>query len=454
MRKRFDRRKSFFLTAIGALMLVLVAIGIVATLFVLTIGRQMLSDSGVLPGVSAAEGTSPNVERKPWQLIPTWVGTDRVTILLLGIDERQQESGPWRTDTMILVTLDPVTMKAGILSIPRDLWVPIPDVGNDQPQRINTAHFLGDLYDYPGGGPALAMKTVEYNFGIPVDYYVRINFQGFIKLIDLIGGIDVYVDKPINDPTYPDNNYGYDPLYIEPGWHHFDGEMALKYARSRHGSSDFDRARRQQQVILAALDRVASLDLLPQLAKNADEIYATLEDSVSSNMTLDEMLALGNLALQVDREHDIRYAVIDQSCTQNWVTPDGAQVLIPIRERIREVRDYVFWETDEDILQQQAEEAAIELLNGTTRIGLAATTSHYLEEEGLTIAHFDNADRQDYAQTMIIVNRPKPQTVARLQSLLGIPAEQVVNGSDPASPYDLIVILGADYAGPPATPAP
>ncbi len=442
------------MTAIAAMVAVLLAVGVAAVLFVMTLGRQMLSDSGVLPGVSAAGGTSPNVERKPWQLIPTWTGTDRVTILLLGIDERQQEEGPWRTDTMILVTLDPVTMKAGILSIPRDLWVPIPDVGNDQPQRINTAHFLGDLYDYPGGGPALAMKTVEYNFGIPVDYYVRINFQGFIKLIDLIGGIDVYVEKPINDPTYPDNNYGYDPLYIEPGWHHFDGEMALKYARSRHGSSDFDRARRQQQVILAALDRVASLDLLPQLAKNADEIYQTLEDSVSTNMTLDEMLALGNLALKVDREHDIRYAVIDQSCTQNWVTPSGAQVLIPIRERIREVRDYVFWETDADVVQQEAEDAVIELLNGTTRVGLASETSRYLEGEGLTVAHFDNADRQDYARTTIIVNRPKPQTVARLRSLLGVPQESVVNGTDPSSPYDLVVILGADYSGPPSTPAP
>ncbi len=442
------------MTAIAAMVAVLLAVGVAAILFVMTLGRQMLSDSGVLPGVSAAGGSSPNVERKPWQLIPTWTGTDRVTILLLGIDERQQEEGPWRTDTMILVTLDPVTMKAGILSIPRDLWVPIPDVGNDEPQRINTAHFLGDLYDYPGGGPALAMKTVEYNFGIPVDYYVRVNFQGFIKLIDLIGGIDVYVEKPINDPTYPDNNYGYDPLYIEPGWHHFDGEMALKYARSRHGSSDFDRARRQQQVILAALDRVASLDLLPQLAKNADEIYQTLEDSVSTNMTLDEMLALGNLALKVDREHDIRYAVIDQSCTQNWVTPSGAQVLIPIRERIREVRDYVFWETDADVVQQEAEDAVIELLNGTTRVGLASETSRYLESAGLTVAHFDNADRQDYAQTTIIVNRPKPQTVAKLQSLLGVPGESVVNGTDPSSPYDLVVILGADYPGPPSTPAP
>ena len=118
--------------------------------------------------------------------LPVWSGIERVNILLLGVDEREVEEGPWRTDTLILLTIDPATRTAGMLSIPRDLWVPIP--GYDLEGKINTAHFVGDAQGYPGGGPALAMATLQYNFGIPVQHYVRLNFSGFERLIDLIGG--------------------------------------------------------------------------------------------------------------------------------------------------------------------------------------------------------------------------------------------------------------------------
>ncbi len=456
-RRRTSRRRNTapaVITAALALVFLLIVASVVA--FAVSWVRGLLASPGIALGLPSSTGPSENVKYEFGQVLPTWTGTDRITVLLLGIDERAQESGPWRTDTMMVLTLDPVSKLAGVLSIPRDLWVPIPGYSDG---RINTAHFLGDLYGYTGGGPALARATVEYNLGVPINYYARLNFQGFVSLVDLIGGVDIYVEKNINDPLYPDYAYGYDPLYIEAGWHHFNGEMALKYARTRHDSSDFDRARRQQQVMAAILEKVTNVGLLPDLAKKAPEIYKMLEASVQTDLALDQMLALANLAIQVDRS-TIRFGVIDQTCTQQWVTPDGAQVLVPLRDRLREVRDYVFAadiptpvpnqaQATQVVMTPTPEAATVSVLNGTTRAGLAGATADYLKAQGVDTANIGNADRQDYALSQVIMNRDKPMTAARVANLLKIPATAIVKGSDPNAAQDIVVILGNDYAGPP-----
>ena len=175
---------------------------------------------------------------------------DRVNVLLMGIDRREGEPGPWRTDTMILFSLDPINKTASMLSIPRDLWVPLP--GYNTHERINSAYVYGELYAYPGGGGEYAKRAVQYNLGVPVDYYVRIDFRGFEAAIDTIGGIDIDVAERIVDNEYPTPDYGTMRLVIEPGPQHMDGDLALKYARTRHGNAggDIDRAPRQQQVIM------------------------------------------------------------------------------------------------------------------------------------------------------------------------------------------------------------
>ena len=200
-----------------------------------------------IPQGRAPEQELPNIESRK----------ERVNILLLGIDQRDNkvDKGPWRTDTMILVSIDPATRSASMLSIPRDLWVTIPGYGEN---RINTAHATGDIRKYPGGGVALAKKTVWYTFGVPVHYYVRINFVGFEKMIDAIGGITIDVESAIHDDSYPDQNYGTMVVDIPAGVQHMDGKTALQYARVRHGRNDFDRMKRQQQVILAARDACVS----------------------------------------------------------------------------------------------------------------------------------------------------------------------------------------------------
>jgi len=423
-------------------------IAITAGLLVFDQVRQFIAASDTLPSFTM-EGDEPeDVDYKAGDPLPTWDGKERVNILVMGIDQRQHEDGPWRTDTMLMLTLEPVTMSGGMLSIPRDLWVPIPGY---EEGRINTAHYIGEIDDYPGGGPALAVETVRYNLGIPIHHYARVNFTAFEEMVDLIGGIDIDVPDEINDPTYPDEAYGYDPLYIPAGEQHFDGEMALKYARTRHTTGgDFDRARRQQQVLMAIFEKVTRLDMLPKLASQAPSMWRTLQDSVVTNLTLKEIIALARLASQVDSEH-IRYGVIDENYTQFWETPDGQQVLVPLRNRMRELRDYLFTsdapmpeEESSSAARLKDEAATIAVLNGTLTTGLAGSVSERLQQEGLRVEHIGNADRSDVVQSLVIAHTGKTYTAEYVARCLGLPQEAVVHGSDPAAEYDISLILGAD----------
>jgi LCP family protein required for cell wall assembly len=181
-------------------------------------------------------------------------------VLLLGNDARAGESDISNTDTMILLSFDTQNQTLGLLSLPRDLWVPIPGFGYET--RINTAYPLGETYGYEGGGPQLAMDTVSSFIGQPVKYYARVNFQGFVELIDMIGGVDVNVPFTIYDDQYPTEDYGVQLFYLEAGQQHLDGETALKYVRTRNVDDDYGRAGRQQQVIRAVADKVLRSDML------------------------------------------------------------------------------------------------------------------------------------------------------------------------------------------------
>lgn len=268
------------------------------------------------------------------ETVPDWSHKERVNIVLLGVDQRPGEDGPWRSDTMIVVTVDPKSMTAGALSIPRDLYVEIPGYGE---QRINMAHFLGDAYDYPGEGPGLAMKTIEYNFGIPVHYYIRVNFQGFREMIDYLGGITIDVEEEIWDYRYPDGQYGYSTVHIPAGVQVMNGRMALQYARTRHGGSDFDRLRRQQQVLMATREKALRLELIPRIPLLA----STLGHTVKTDLQVGEVITLAQIATQIDAE-DIRFAVIDEKMTVPMVLDNGADVLFPERDKIRELMEEIF----------------------------------------------------------------------------------------------------------------
>lgn len=370
---------------------------------------------------------------------------DRVTILVLGIDQPcEHVDEPFRSDTMMLVTIDPLSKTAGMLSIPRDLWVPIPGFGSG---RINTAFRNGEMNDYPGGGPALAMETVEYNLGVHVHHYVTINYDGFIEAVDLIGGIDVDVPEDIRDPDYPDRCYGYDPFYLSQGQHHLDGATALKYARTRATFGvDFDRAGRQQQVVLAGLDRVMEQNV--SLLARAPELWSAFEENVATSMTYQEAIGLGMLVMEIPRE-SFRQAVIDYNYVQDYTAPDNARVLIPIRERIRELRDTFFSTVilPEETLPSQisSEMAELLILNGTWTSGLAGGTAEFLEGFGFIVAQVGDAETKDQAETQIFEFSEKPATVNYLAQLLQVPPRNIFRGTDTEVEYDVKVVLGVDW---------
>lgn len=271
------------------------------------------------------------------ELIP-WNGTSRFTVLLMGLDRRPEETGlAYRTDTILLVSIDPATNSMGILSIPRDLYVDVP--GYDL-QRVNSPMVLGELRQ-PGYGPSLAMQTVQNNLGIRVHDYLAVDFQAFADFIDVIGGIDIDIPYNISDPLYPDMNYGYDPFYIKAGLQHLDGKTALKYARTRHGDNDFQRAYRQQLVIYAIRERLTNPEMLPQLIINSPTLWETLSDGVYTGLSLDTVIQLALYVKDIPAEN-IRTGVINEGYVMDYSTADGASVLVPDREKLAELMVEVF----------------------------------------------------------------------------------------------------------------
>ena len=433
------RRAGFPLPLLAFIVLVFIIALCFSALTIVGVVRSVWMNSHA-SGVPSVGGIGVGVEHNEY---PRWNGKERVNILVLGVDQRPGESGPWRTDTMMVASVDPESKSAGMLSIPRDLWVELPGYGLD---RINTAYVYGDLNQVPGGGPALAKKTVQYNLGEPIHYYLRVNFAAFQQVIDLIDGVDVYVEREINDPLYPDMNYGYDPLRIPTGWQHMDGTLALKYARTRHGSSDFERMRRQQQVMLAVRDKVTNLSLLPKLLPRARDLAKTLGNSIQTDLTLDQLLRLAQLGSEIERAR-IRTASIDETMTSSWTTPQGAMVLVPDRAKMAVLHNWIFsapvaWE--DEAAQLAAEAAGIVVLNGTRTNGLAGQAAEKLKAQNLSVSSVGSADRV-YAQSLVVVYTGKLASARAAARVLGLPESAVITGVDPDGDTDIKVILGTDW---------
>ncbi len=284
--------------------------------------------------VPATAGPTPTLSLN----IQPWSGKGRFTLLLLGVDKRPDESlAGSRTDLMIIMSIDPVSHSAGILSIPRDLFVPIP--GQSDMQRINSAYELGELNE-PGSGPKLAMQAIQYNFGIPVNNYVLFTFDAVTAVIDAVGGVDINVPTAIDDEQFPDMNYGYDPLRIPAGLIHMDGTLALKYARTRHQDDDFERTHRQQAIILAVRDKVVQLNMLPQLVQQAPILWTQLQGNFLTDLSLDQVLSLAVYARGLP-PGSIQHATIEGQYVRpiQW---QGDSVLTPDRSKIGDLMTQVF----------------------------------------------------------------------------------------------------------------
>jgi LCP family protein required for cell wall assembly len=266
-------------------------------------------------------------------------GNPRVNILLVGLDQRWQvQHRAFRTDTMMIASLHSDTNEALLFSIPRDLYVEVPGHGK---QRINVAHVLGETKNYPGGGPALLMDTIQQSFGIPLHGYVMINFEGFRETVDLLGGVDIDVEKEIWDNKYPDDKGGEITIHIPAGQQHMDSETLLIYCRSRHGSDDFDRMARQQKALVALGKKFLSLRMLPRLP----ELLQTMGHTFYTDLSPTTIIRLAALASQVD-PGTVRPVVIDRSSLDPSQRQPGDEpsLLYPDWDKIHALVDEAFYE--------------------------------------------------------------------------------------------------------------
>jgi len=411
-------------------------------------GRPVTNNSPIIDSVTGESNPVmqpvENIQSKPWD------GKSRVNILFMGLDLRDWQTGDVpRTDTMILFTIDPLTRTAGMLSIPRDLWVEIPGNGSN---KINTAYHYGEAYNLPGGGPALAMQTVSNLLGVPVNEYVQLDFNTFVKIVDLLGGVVVTPNEDMKLERIGQTGY---EEHLKAGVQvRLDGAMLLSYARDRYTSGgDFDRAQRQQEVIMSIRDRVLRFDMMPQLVMKAPALYQSLSSGIHTGLSLPQLIQLAQIAIQIRPENITRAAIGSEQITNSW-SWDGQDILLPVPEKIRVVRDQVFTnavasspvtQTTDPAGNMDSEQAKVVVQNGTGVEGLAGKTAEYLKSQGVNIIQEGNAG-QTYDQSTIYLYNAKPATLQFLSGLFGVDSNRVWNSFDPNAQADIIIIVGNDWA--------
>jgi len=270
-----------------------------------------------------------------------WDGNSSVSMVLLGVDSRDWETdtGPPLADTIIVATLDPQAKTAAMLSIPRDLWVDIPGYGN---HKVNQAYRLGEANRLPGGGAGLMIDTIEKLFETSIPYYALIDFNAFIEIVNQIDGVKIDIPEKLKiDPIGKHNT-----VILKPGVQTLSGELALAYARNRDtAGSDFDRIKRQQQVILGIQKRLISFDMIPILINRAPDIYDEIKSGVKTNLTLQQVVQFGWLTAQIP-EGNIRSFSIKPEQVVDTYSYDGMAILMPIPEEMYAIRDE-FWNIEQ-----------------------------------------------------------------------------------------------------------
>ena len=369
----------------------------------------------------------------------------RINVLVMGLDRRPREGAILtRTDTMMVVTIDPATKTAGMLGIPRDMYVDIPNEdGSTFEERINTALEYGELYKYPGGGRQLAEDTVLENLGIKIDHYIIIDFQGFEEVIDGLGGIDIDVPEALYDPYYSETEApgDYFPLDFEPGMQHMDGPHALGYARSRYNSSDLDRIQRQQRVIFATMDKALSPDI--NVLGNALDLWKSYKHTIDTDISDPLIFGFADLAASIPPER--MSALSLGPCTTPWMTPTGMSVLLPSKEGCAKIVSALF--ADQELL---AEDAVVEVRDGSgndiAKVAVDLLTNLGFPQGSVIASEPPDAD---VAATEIIDYSGNPVSTSRIADWLGVPqtATRPATITDAAlrtTEADIVVVLGAD----------
>jgi len=367
----------------------------------------------------------------------------RVNILLLGIGDNGH-AGEYLSDTIMVLSYDVASKQVAMISVPRDLYV---NIGNDCGNaKINYADSCGENVK-KDLGPIYAEQVVSRVLDIPIHYYARVNFTGFKDVVDAVGGVDINVTEDLYDYLYPnDDGLGNKPLYIKKGLQHMDGATALRYSRSRETTSDFDRARRQQQVLVAIKTKVMSTGTL----LNPQKIIS-LANALGNNIKTDFDLSYVQRALDLFKKVDttkIKNLVFDTSAKGLLVgdsDPYAGSILIPNAglynyKAMQAAAKNIF--ADGSVA---TEGANLTVLNGTSTAGLATTVADTLRTQDFNVISVASADSQTYAITKIVdgTNGVKPSTVSALEKMFNVKA---VKGTT-TSGTDIVITVGKDYKG-------
>ncbi len=371
--------------------------------------------------------------------LPPLTDNETINFLLIGSDKRPGSS--YRTDTLVIAIVWPKEGQVSLISIPRDLWIYIPTVGM---QRVNTAYQSGEIGGYLGGGPGLLKDTIAYNLGIRIDYTAMVEFDGFRRIVDTLGGIELpvscaYTDWRLIDPSYDQNDENNWWLYtVGPGQVHMDGDLALWYARSRSKSNDFDRGRRQQEVLRTIFQKALQTDTFAKIP----QLYNDFSSTVITDLSLADMLRMAPYAVNFTNAN-IRGYFIRPPLVSSWMTPGGASVLLPSDAELKQM---LVEATTLSAYSITRETITVEVQNGAsfeTLESLAASRLNYAGYQTI----LGTADHRDYSNSVLVDFTPG-QDAAQRQTIinsLGLYSANILSLPDANSPTQYRVILGSDY---------
>ncbi|MFA7309104.1 MAG: LCP family protein [Patescibacteria group bacterium] len=367
-------------------------------------------------------------------------GDRRVNILLLGMGGGNHPGGEL-TDTIMVASIDVKNKSVAMISVPRDLYIPVKSFDH---AKINSVYSLGkESFESEDRAIALVKETVSDFLGVPIHYYVRVDFAGFEKIIDLLGGVTVDVKKDLYDGEFPDKDMeGYDAYFISKGIHTLNGEDALKYARSRHSTSDFDRARRQQDIIVASREAALKKENLLDI-KKMNEILTVLAEHIRTDLQVGEIQALAKIAKTIPNQN-FSSKVIDDG-NEGLLYADRYEemyVLVPYDDKFTSVHQFVKQYFKDPFLSM--EESRIAVRNGSGVVGVGQKLADELKEGGFNIVDVSNSEKK-YTQTFMYdySNNLKKYTIQFLQNRLK--QAPVVQLDKEDKGYDIEIIIGQDY---------
>ncbi|MCX7617941.1 MAG: LCP family protein [Tepidiforma sp.] len=384
------------------------------------------TDIGVnvsLPGVSAP-GPKP------------WTPDARLNILVLGIDKRpgQPEDGSYRSDTMFVASIDKHAGRLELLAIPRDYWAEIP-YGNTPgvwaENKINAAYSYGQFYKYPGGGPAAAVAAVQHNLNITIHHYVVIDWEGFVRLIDALGGIDIDVPETISDfgtdvlEVFPNNT-------VQAGRQHMDGKQALGYSRVRV-DGDLKRIERQQLVIRAVADKAVSLGYITRIP----ELWSAYRDAFRTDIDNALIPGYALMARSIDLGNIQTFSL--GKAMYGGVSEDGQLILLPNRDQMYAVIDEFLADPQ---ARDEAPKVALVVPPGGQAAGKAAVA--HLETYGIPPAWVTVVAGDGTGTPGVYDVTGKPYTAGKLTGLFDLKMQNP-DGSEPPG-FDVVIRLGEGTA--------